>query len=162
MALAELTKHLKDNKIKSGCFAAELHLKTDKRERIHDVLTIVRNPKSQKDLNKLQLSLFDIVNVDGEDFTDSVKSLSTLGKIIKDGNLVKTVDYEVTDNKKDIVAAFDKWVTTGGSEGVVVRNEQVGWFKIKPSHTIDAVVLGFSDSVAERKGLLHDMFVCGG
>jgi len=158
-ALAELTKHLKDKKIKSGCFAAELHLKTDKRERIHDVLRIVRNPKTQKDLNKLQLSLFDIVHMDGEDFNDSVKALNKLEDIVAKGNLVNLVDYEITDNKKTIKDLYEKWVTSGGSEGVVVRNEQTGWFKIKSAHTIDAVVLGFSDSAAERKGLLHDLFV---
>ncbi len=158
-ALAELTKHLKDNKIKSGTFAAELHLKTDKRERIHDVLRIVRNPKAQKDLNKLQLSIFDIVQLNGEEFTDSVRTLQKLGEIIKNGNLVMPVDYEITGNRKDISKAFEKWVTAGGSEGVVVRNEQVGWFKIKTSHTLDAAVIGFSDSAGERQGLLHDLLV---
>ena len=158
-ALTELTKHLKDNKIKTGVFAAELHLKTDKRERIHDVLRIVRNPKSAQDLNKLQFSLFDIVELDGKEFNDSVKTLNKLDDLIQEGNLVSVVEFETTDNRADIKDAVERWVTVGGSEGVVLRNEQTGWFKIKPSHTIDVVVLGFSDSPGERRGLLHDIFV---
>ncbi|NNE98305.1 MAG: hypothetical protein HKN25_04710 [Pyrinomonadaceae bacterium] len=158
-AQAELTKHLKDNKIKSGVFAAELHLKTKKRERIHDVLRIIRNPKSQQDLNKLQFSLFDIIELDGEEIPESVKTLNKLDDLIQEGKLVAPVEYETTDNRKDIKAAVENWVTKGGSEGVVLRNEQTGWFKIKPSHTIDVVVLGFSDSPGERKGMLHDIFV---
>ncbi len=158
-AFAELTKHLKDAKIKSACLAAELHLKTDKRERIHDVIRIARNPKSPQDLNKLQISVFDILELNGDEFTESVKTLNTLDDLIQDGNLVGPVEYETTDNRKDIKSAVEKWVTEGGSEGVVVRNEQTGWFKIKPSHTIDVAVLGFSDSPGERRGLLHDIFV---
>ncbi len=158
-ALAELTKHLKDGKTKSGVFAAELHIKTEKRERIHDVLRIIRNPKSQQDLNKLQFSLFDILELDNEEFTESVKTLNKLDDLIQDGNLVAVVEYETTDNRNDIKNAFEKWVTVGGSEGIVVRNEQTGWFKIKPFHTIDVVVLGFSDSPGERRGMLHDLFV---
>ncbi len=119
----------------------------------------MRNPKSAQDLNKLQFSLFDIVELDGEQFTESVKTLNKLDDLIKDGNLVSTVEYETTDNRKDIKNAVERWVTVGGSEGVVLRNEQTGWFKIKPSHTIDVVVLGFSDSPGERRGLLHDIFV---
>ena len=158
-AFAELTKHLKDNKIKSAIFGAEIHLKTDRRERIHDVIRIIRNPKTQQDLNKLQVSLFDIVQLDGDEYSDNVKTFEKLSKIIKDGNLVASVEHELTDNRGDIKAAYEKWVTKGGSEGLVVRNAQAGWFKIKPSHTIDVAVLGFSDSPGERRGLLHDIFV---
>ncbi len=158
-AFAELAKHLKDAKVKTACFAAELHLKTDKRERVHDVIRIARNPKQQKDLNKLAAAVFDIVSIDGDEPREGRAVFQRLNEIVKNGNLVNVVEHLETGSRKEIEKTYREWVEREGSEGVVVRNEQVGWFKIKPVHNIDCVVLGFSDSANERKGMLHDLLV---
>jgi ATP-dependent DNA ligase len=158
-AFAELAKHLKDAKVKSACFAGELHFKTDKRERVHDVIRIARNPKKQEDLNSLLIALFDIESLDGETIRDGRAVFAKLDGLIKSGNLVSVVEHVETNSRKEIESKYREWTEVGGSEGLVVRNEQVGWFKIKPVHTIDCVVLGFSDSANERKGMLHDLLV---
>ena len=158
-AFAELAKHLKDSKVKSATLAAELYFKTDKRERVHDVIRVVRNPKKKEDLNKLLLGIFDIVAMDGEFVTDGVEVFEKLGEIIVDGTLVTPVENIQTGSRSEIIAKFREWVEDEGSEGLVVRNEQVGWFKIKQEHTIDCVVLGFSDSANDRQGMLHDLLV---
>ena len=158
-AFAELAKHLKDAKVKKATFAAELHFKTDKRERVHDVIRFARNPKKAEDLKKLLIALFDIISIDGEELRESPLVFEKLSEIIKKGNLVKVVDYKITGSRKEIEKIYKEWVEAEGSEGLVVRNEQVGWYKIKPVHTIDCVVLGFSDSPNERAGMLHDLLV---
>jgi ATP-dependent DNA ligase len=158
-AFAELAKHLKDAKIKSASFAGELHFKTEKRERVHDVLRIARNPKKQADLNNLMIALFDIVSIDDETIRDGRSVFSKLDEIVQKGNLVNVVEHLETGSRKEIESKYREWTEVGGSEGLVVRNEQVGWFKIKPVHTIDCVVLGFSDSANDRKGMLHDLLV---
>ncbi len=158
-AFAELAKHLKDNKIKSASFAAELHFKTSKRERVHDVIRIARNPKKPEDLQKLVIALFDIVVIDGEEPREGRAVYQKLNDLIKKGNLVMPAEHVETGSRKEIENTYRKWVEKEGSEGVVVRNEQVGWFKVKPVHNIDCVVLGFSDSANERKGMLHDLLV---
>ena len=158
-AFAELAKHLKDAKVKKACFAGELHIKTDKRERVHDVIRVARNPKKSEDLNKLQIALFDIVSLDGEEPREAVEVFKKLTDIVENGNLVLVVDFKTTGSRKEIENIYKDWVEGEGSEGLVVRNEQVGWFKIKPVHTIDCVVLGFSDSPNERTGMLHDLLV---
>ena len=158
-AFAELAKHLKDAKIKSAVLAGELHFKTDRRERVHDVIRIARNPKKQEDLKNLLVALFDVVFLDGDEPREAEVVFGKLDEIVKKGNLVKVVDHRVTGSRKEIERIYSEWVETEGSEGLVVRNEQVGWFKIKPVHTIDCVVLGFSDSPNERAGMLHDLLV---
>jgi hypothetical protein len=54
---------------------------------------------------------------------------------------------------------FTDWVIGEGSEGVVVRHDQAGWFKVKLRHNIDCAVIGFSEGTDERKGMLHDLLV---
>jgi hypothetical protein len=60
---------------------------------------------------------------------------------------------------KDALALFDKWVEKGGAEGLVVRSDGGGPFKVKPRHSLDCVVIGFTEGLAERKELLHDVLV---
>ena len=42
---------------------------------------------------------------------------------------------------------------------MVVRSETAGFFKIKPRHTLDVAVIGFTESVGDRQGLLHDLLL---
>ncbi|MDH3492266.1 MAG: hypothetical protein OEM82_01860 [Acidobacteriota bacterium] len=158
-AFSELAKHLKDAKIKTASFAAELFFKTDKRERVHDVIRLARNPKRAEDLKKLSIALFDIISIGDEEPRESPLVFAKLTEIVKKGNLVRVVDHKITGSRKEIEQIYRDWVESEGSEGLVVRNEQVGWYKIKPVHTIDCVVLGFSDSPNDRAGLLHDLLV---
>ena len=51
-----------------------------------------------------------------------------------------------------------KWVDAG-AEGAVVRSETVGTFKIKTRHTLDAVVVGFTEGTDDRAGMVHDLLL---
>ena len=46
-----------------------------------------------------------------------------------------------------------------GSEGLVVRHDNAGYYKIKTKHNLDVAIIGFSEGTDERKGLLHDLLV---
>ena len=46
-----------------------------------------------------------------------------------------------------------------GAEGLVARSDTAGTFKIKLRQTLDAAVIGFTESTDERQGLLHDLLV---
>src|SRR5262249_14881128 len=52
---------------------------------------------------------------------------------------------------------FEKWVERDGAEGLVARSDTAGLFKVKPRHTLDVAVIGFSESSGDRQGLLHDL-----
>jgi len=53
----------------------------------------------------------------------------------------------------------DQWVTGTGHEGVVARSETAGVFKVKPRHSLDLAVIGFTESTDDRVGMLHDMLL---
>ena len=59
----------------------------------------------------------------------------------------------------DIKSIFEEWVEKERAEGLVVRGDNGGFFKVKPRYTIDAVVLGFTESTGDREGMLHDILV---
>jgi hypothetical protein len=40
-----------------------------------------------------------------------------------------------------------------------VRSDTAGLFKVKPRHNLDAVVIGFTESVEDRQGMLHDLLL---
>ena len=63
----------------------------------------------------------------------------------------KTVD--------DVLQRFAKWVDEEGGEGLVVRSDSGGLFKIKPRISLDVAVLGFTEGVDDRVGMIHDMLV---
>src|SRR5262249_12603803 len=68
-----------------------------------------------------------------------------------EGGFVKKLD--------EVEARFRQWVETEGAEGLVVRSDQAGLFKVKNRRTIDAVVVGYSEGTDDRKGLIHDLLV---
>ena len=53
----------------------------------------------------------------------------------------------------EIEQQFEEWVDQQGAEGLVVRSDEAGMFKVKPRHTLDAVVVGFTESTDERQGM---------
>jgi hypothetical protein len=58
-----------------------------------------------------------------------------------------------------ILKLFESWVETEEAEGLVVRSDAAGLFKVKPRHNLDVVVVGYTESGDERQGMLHDMLV---
>ncbi len=56
-------------------------------------------------------------------------------------------------------ARFDEWTLKEGGEGLVIRSEKFGWFKIKPRHSLDVAVVGFSEGTEDRKGMLHSLLL---
>ncbi len=89
--------------------------------------------------------------------------MPTLGKRLKvcsaDGTLVHPVETEVVSDTGGIEQLFVKWVEGEGAEGLVVRSDSAGLFKVKPRHTLDAVVIGFTESTDDRAGMMHDLLL---
>ena len=54
---------------------------------------------------------------------------------------------------------FTNWVIGEGAEGIVVRHDRAGWFKVKSRHNIDVAIIGYSEGTENRKGMLHDLLV---
>ncbi len=158
--IAEAAETLRASGVRSALIACELfHRKRrDGRERVHDAIRVIRNPRDENELNDISLAPFAILELDGSLLTDWGAGLEKLAKIFENGSLVKSVEFERVESNGDVIRLYDKWVLDENSEGLVVWGDQGGW-KIKPSHTFDTAVIGFSESVEDRKGMLHDLLV---
>jgi hypothetical protein len=73
--------------------------------------------------------------------------------------LIHPVDAVQGKNAKDIKKLYETQVEKEGDEGLVARSDAAGMFKIKPKHTLDVVVVGFTEGTEDREGMLHDVLV---
>jgi hypothetical protein len=160
-ALTEAAGRLRQAGLSRALVAGELHyVRPDgKRPRVHDVSRAARQPESPRDLDALHYAAFDLLEVNGEtpppQFDSVWKQLTNLfGK----GEKVGLVESVALRDAGEVERQFRKWVAQG-AEGAVVRSDAAGMFKIKPRHTIDAVVIGFTEGTEDRQGMLHDLLL---
>lgn len=159
--IVETAELLKKAGVESAMIAGELYVHNDmRRPRVHDVTKIARGPKSESELKKLRFAAFDLISLDGEPAGESYgANFQTLENLFAKGKRVHTVEMQIVSDHGPIKQLFEDWVEGQGAEGLVVRNDTAGQFKVKPRHTLDAVVIGFTESTNERQGLLHDLLV---
>lgn len=152
---------LKKAKVKSCILGAELYVKEDatKAHPVQQVVRILRSPSSKEDLERIGLAVYDLIDAEGDAITEAAKVFSLLTKWIGKGKRVHPAEHHKTDKVDTVMEYFTEWVVGEGSEGVVVRHDQAGWFKIKSRHTLDVAIIGYSEGEDGRKGLLHDLLV---
>jgi hypothetical protein len=120
---------------------------------------VARQPASQAELDQLGFAAFDIIEVDGEPAGDVFsKTWKQLNHLFKDGKRATVVESVWLTDSTAIEAQFRKWIDQG-AEGAVVRSDAVGRFKLKPRHTLDAVVIGFTEAREDRVGMIHDLLL---
>ena len=160
-AFDEAVKLLKKAKVKECIFAGELYVidAASQRNAVQQVVGILRSPKTKTELDRIGLAVFNVVELAGKPIESSAEVHDLLKKWFAKGKLVKPVESVVADTDTDILEAFTNWVIGEGAEGIVVRHDRAGWYKVKLRHNIDAAIIGFSEGVDERKGLLHDLLV---
>ena len=116
-------------------------------------------PKSVSELDKLGLAVFDVIELDGKPVETAKAVFDKLKKIFGKGKRVHPPEFKVADKAETIMELFTDWVIGEGAEGIVVRHDRAGWFKIKSRHNIDVAIIGYSEGREERKGMLHDLLV---
>lgn len=159
--LEEAATLLKDAGVSEALIAAELFVNRPdgRRPRIHDVVQVARKPESADDLETLQLAVFDIISLNNNPPEHFSAACQEILRLFDGGKLIRPVDARSATSADEVLQCFDEWVDQEGAEGLVVRSETAGSFKIKPRHTIDAVVLGFTESTDDRQGMLHDLLL---
>src|SRR5262249_22643300 len=123
------------------------------RERIHDVSRVARNPQSAEELEALAFSAFDVVQIDGQyptSFTAAWRELLRIGLLVPAHTLCNSVEA--------VGKQFRYW-TELGYEGAVLRSDQAGSYKVKPRHSLDAVVIGFTARTDERQSMIPDLLL---
>lgn len=157
----EAAKLLAKAKVKQCLLGGELYstTKAEQRHRIYQVVKLLRNPASESELKKLGLAVFDIIELDGKPVESVSEVYKLLDKWFGGGKLVHSAEHKVLKDLNAVSDLFAEWVVGEGSEGLVVRHDQAGWFKLKVRHNLDAAIIGFSEGSEDRKGLLHDLLV---
>ncbi|MDA0813977.1 MAG: hypothetical protein O3C21_16500 [Verrucomicrobia bacterium] len=146
----------------NALIAAELYVDREdgKRARVHDVSRIARKPDSVAVLESLRLAVFDIIEWNGDAIDGGFENTwATITSVFGAGKSIAPVDAVRGKDAKSVLAQFEKWVEEEGSEGLVVRSDSAGIFKVKPRHTLDVVVIGFAEGVDDRAGMLHDLLL---
>ena len=134
-----------------------------KRPWVHDVVRVARKPEDQEAVDTLSFGIFNIYDLDGKDlsmhYSDAIQKVEEIfGKPSVKNQRVHAVETIVGDEKQ-IFKQFSTWVDEEGGEGVVVRSDSAGVFKIKLRHTLDLAVVGFTEGIDDRAGMLHSMLL---
>lgn len=157
----EAESQLKKAKVRSCILGAEIYVMEGitKGSMVSQVVGILRSPSSKAELEKLGLAIFDLVQLDGKPVEATAQVFDHLKKWFGKGKKAHAVEFRKTDSLDTIFETFTEWVVGEEAEGIVVRHDQAGWFKIKTRHNIDVAVIGFSEGTDDRKGMLHDLLV---
>ena len=152
---------LKAAGVKSALIGGELYVNRadGKRPWVHDVVRVARAPADEEDVNRLSFAIFNIYDLDGKDLSMHYgDAILKVQEIFAEGQRVHSVETVVGD-EKEIFKLFSKWVDEESAEGVVIRSDSAGVFKIKLRHTLDLAVVGFSEGIDDRSGMLHSMLL---
>lgn len=147
--------------VSEAMIAGELYqAREDRRPRVQDVVSTAGRPTAVAELEQLRFAAFDLISLNNTPppaaFRDTWQKLV---KLLGSGTRVHAVEAEWVAKPSAVRDLYAQWVEKEGAEGIVVRSDAAGSFKIKPRHNLDVAVIGFSESAGDRTGLLHDMLV---
>lgn len=152
--LEEFAATLKQKGVKSALVAAELYVPSpDGRPRCYDVNSALGE---NGNLSKCRLAPFDLLELDGEEVTAShyQEVHQQLSALFGSSAHITPVEMRVVNSKEEVMEIFEEWVGVENAEGLVVHSECPIIWKIKPRHTIDAVIVGYSMEEGEVRNLL--------
>ena len=89
--------------------------------------------------------VFDVVEIDGESFKGVPYKTrhAKLAELFKD-DAVRPVEMRSASSEHEVEEIYGEWVVGEGAEGIVVHSELPIVWKVKPRHTVDAAVIGFT------------------
>ena len=159
--MEEAAKLLSKAGVKEAMIPGELYVgRTDRRPRVHDVSNVARQPQSPADLQSLNFAVFDLMSIDGATVNQPFASTwKTIQKWFGEGQRIRPVEAKPAKDAREIEQIFAEWVDQQDAEGLVVRSDLGGMFKIKPRYTLDVAVIGFTESVGDRQGMMHDLLL---
>ena len=158
--MVEFAKIMEQSGIKEATFGAELYstINPNGRERVGDVSTALAD-KNMHD--RLYFAIFDIIDINGSPFEVSHyhDKISKIKQLFSSGLSVRPVDSYKAQGKQEVALLYEELVSERGAEGIVVHNETPIVYKVKPRHTIDAVVIGYTLGEDERCEMVRDILV---
>ena len=129
--------------VRSATIAAELFMPREGgRPRCADVNRALADPALR---NELSLETFDIIEVDGEPwhvehYHETYNQLSRWFN----HDLIHPVEMRTASSIEEIQEIYEEWVEGEGAEGLVIHSDSHIICKVKPRHTIDAAIVGYT------------------
>lgn len=156
--IEEVGRLLEEAGVRQAMLGAEIYVvKGNRRGRLNDLLAAFADKKR---IGTLHLAVYDIVRLDGEPLRGSYERMwSRLHELFRHGERVREVDMQVARSPAEVLDIYDQWVVREHSEGLVVRLDLPFVYKVKPRHSIDAVVVGFSEGVGAEKGQVRSLLL---
>ncbi|MDR3353335.1 MAG: hypothetical protein LBO00_10135 [Zoogloeaceae bacterium] len=157
--MEEAGKLLRAAGVKDALIPAELYVSEEEsRCRVFEVRAVLAD---REQLARLRLAPFDLVWLNGAPFkADSYgDTLQKLAELFADNSWISPVRCQRAQSKAAVKELFAAWVEGEGAEGLVVRSELPLVYKIKPLYSLDVVVVGFSEGVAENKGQIRSLLL---
>jgi hypothetical protein len=139
--LANIASRLAEGGCKRAVIAGELWYNRPERPRVHDVVRVARNPQSEEEVKGLSFAAFDIIHCDTMPILPSDGFAWAWAQLSEWGLEAPPATWCKQDG---IRREFDRYLADG-MEGIVIRSSAAGSFKVKPRHTIDAVVVGYTE-----------------
>ena len=100
------------------------------------------------DVARLGYAAFDLVTGGDterpEPSMDYSERLDTLRRLLDGGKRVKAIKTDAASTPAEVQASFDALVSSGKAEGLIVRSADGRIFKVKPSMSLDAVIMGYT------------------
>ena len=130
-----------------GLLAGELYAAVNSgRPRVFD-LHAAMGEGATTQTERLRFAAFDVL-MDGE--TDVQRKpfaerLACLRRIVgQPGERFHLAPFETTETPADVAACYERVVTVGGAEGIVVQASDGRIYKVKPEIILDAAVVGYA------------------
>lgn len=158
--IQELKQTVNQYGIANLTLGAELYatIRDDGRERVCDVAKAIAHTELH---DKLHIAPFDILDIESEpcEVSHYKEKWTKMNRWFNGGTLVRQVEAKVASSKNEVDEIFNNWVTEGGAEGIVVHSEQPIIYKVKPRHTIDAVIIGYTVGEDTHADMMRDMLL---
>lgn len=150
-----LTNALKDANVGQAIIAAELYLPAQCGRPRHSDVARALADDSMKD--ELRLAPFDIVELNEAPWqaANYGETHAKLSEIFKTAE-VEPVQMLHASDTNQVQAIYDEWVVDEGAEGLVIHSGNIVW-KVKPRHTLDAAVIGYTTTERGIRSLMFAM-----
>jgi hypothetical protein len=143
------------NKISSrfsgrSILVGELFVATkESRPRVSDLASALGGG-AKAEVEKLGFAAFDIIlggdKQSSTPLADYKDRLELMQRLLDGGKRVKCVKTEVINSSKEAISYFEDWVDAGKAEGLVIRAGEGRIYKVKPSLSVDAVIIGYTEN----------------
>ena len=140
---AALAASLAKAGVQSATVVCELYLPVaGGRPRVGDVSAALADETL---IGKLRLAPFDIVDIDGGQFraANYGEVHARLSEIFVD-EAVRPVEMREAGAYDEVAEIYREWVEGEGAEGLVIHSLSPVVWKLKPRHTVDAAIVGYT------------------